>query len=185
MDKHIRNGNWINQLKGMDKTRLNSLFEYQDDLYKDVNYYLRHGTFSEDSIQASVHGEKQYAKIIEGKIKDIKSLINKSTTDVELVLYRGVPGSKNIRVGGIEGDKALLSTSTDFEEAKLYTDSTKTMWEILYPKESKGLPVTQALEENSLTSLHSECEILLPPGFRGKVIDIYKKEGYTIIRLRP
>ena len=185
LDEHVKNGDWNNQLKGMDKTKLNTLLDYQDEGYKDINYYLRFGTFPEDSIQASIHGEKDYSKTIEKQITDLTSLINKSETDTNLILYCGVPDSNNIKLGGTEGDDAFRSTSTDLEEAKGYCDESKTIWEIIYPKGSKGLPVSAALEENGLTSLHSENEILILPGFRGKVINIYEREGYNIIRLKP
>lgn len=73
------------------------------------------------------------------------------------------------------------SASTSFEDALIYTDHKKTLYELKYPKRSPGLPVTQALELNGLKSLHSEYEILLPKNLAGPLNNKYKKKGYNII----
>jgi hypothetical protein len=159
---------WLNEWtsEGLTPRQIDNLGWYQQAGYRQINKHLRDNSYTPEWDLESV----------KNRIKDLDDIMSTSKgTPTDAILYRAVierPGSPSIkiedlRVGGILGDKAFMSTTSDINLPKKWLeDNPGFTMELLVPKGTKAIaPYARLFDDD----FEDEYELILD---RGSSIEI-------------
>lgn len=158
----------------------NALSDYRDNDYLQINKKLR-------------DGEKLDKKQSE-QVKAISKVIDSSTLNNDITLWRGLSGSgsllfinylKSLKPGDIYEEKSFTSTSMVSGQAikfrDLYKDQNNMVVKILAPKGSKALSMQNLGREDEKIMYKDEYEFLLNQNSKFQVVE--NKNGEMTVKL--
>ena len=166
--------------KALTKPEINELQKQSDDVYKNklttdelvaLTDYVGDGY---EHINTYLYSENKNSALIQDKINQIDSAMDKFSLDKDIIVYRGTAYQyyTDWEVGGVKKIDAYLSSAVTKEKAQAFYDSIANekekpvMMEISVPKGTKGIYVG-----DNNTVYGSEDELILGRGLTYKVLE--------------